>query len=371
MANDQARAARRPGLGPLGSTARRVFAGLLVLILTTPIRAETSGDFLLFPALEWRSTNGSDAPYLASEDPWFPSLDLFATADMQRFRFLGELFLTEGSQEIQRLQLGWRWSEDDTIWLGRFHTPIGYWNTAYHHGTYLQTSISRPGIAEFEGSHGPLPTHLAGLLGEGSIEIDGGGALHYSLGLGAGPLLNSKLKPIDVADRDDHRRSHNAGTVVNLGWRPASHARDMVGLFAARTTIDDSIDEFDRTRQTLYGVYANWHLDKLRLLGAWYRVSNTFTGISASRERFAAAYLQAEYGLTERTTAFSRFETTANARADALYLGRFQSFVTQRQMGGVRYELSHRQALTVELSSQKSFDVSTNRITLQWSAYFP
>lgn len=370
MSRNQVPSAKGPHPGALGSTGRRVFAGLLVLILATPLKAETSGDFLLFPALAWRSTSGSDAPHYPPEDRWVPSLNLFATADMERFRFLGEWFLTEDSQEFQRLQLGWRWSEDDTLWLGRFHTPIGYWNSAYHHGTYLQTSISRPGIVEFEGGHGPLPTHLAGLLAEGSTEV-GDGAVHYSLGVGAGPLLNSKLNPFDVASRDDHRRSHNGGTVVNVNWRPVAHSRDMFGLFAARTTIGDSTDEFDRTQQTLYGIYTNWHWGKLRLLGAWFQVSNTFKGIAAPRERFASAYLQAEYALAARTTAFSRFETTANARADSLYLGRFESFVTQRLMGGIRYELSHRQALTAEISAQESFGVRTDRITLQWSAYFP
>ena len=28
--------------------------------------------------------------------------------------------------------------------FGRYHTPINYWNTAFHHGQWLQTTISRP-----------------------------------------------------------------------------------------------------------------------------------------------------------------------------------------------------------------------------------
>jgi hypothetical protein len=30
-------------------------------------------------------------------------------------------------------------------WAGRFHSPYGYWNTAFHHGAQLQTSLLRPG----------------------------------------------------------------------------------------------------------------------------------------------------------------------------------------------------------------------------------
>lgn len=332
--------------------------------------AEASGDFLLFPALEWRDDSHNAPPGYASADEWFGSLDLFATADIERFRFLGEWFLTEDSQEIQRLQFGWRFGADETVWLGRFHTPIGYWNTAYHHGTYLQTSVSRPGIAEFEAGHGPLPTHFTGLLWEGTTGA-GNGALHYSMGLGAGPVLDDKLDPFDVANPDDHSHDHETGAIVNVNWRPTPHGRKQVGVFAGRTDVEDSAGVFDHTEQTLYGFYGNWHWNQLRLLGAWFRVSNSFEGIKAPDEDFSAAYLQGEYGLGARTTAYARVETTNDARADALYLGRFRSFITERTLAGLRIELTDRQALKVELATRESFGVETERVTVQWSAYFP
>lgn len=346
-------------------------ATLFLLVgLTESAGADTSGDFLLFPGLEWRNDSNADPPGFATDDEWFGSLDLFATADVGQFRFLGEWFLTENSQEIQRLQFGWRFDADDSLWLGRFHTPIGYWNTAYHHGTYLQTSVSRPGIAEFEGGDGPLPTHFTGLLWEGSASTDDG-ALHYSLGLGAGPVLDSKLDPFDVANPDDHHHDHETGAVVNVNWRPAPHGRNQVGAFAGRTEISDSAEVFGHTEQTLYGVYGNWHRDRLRLLGAWFHVSNSFEGIGAPDEDFSAAYLQGEYGFGARTTAYGRIETTNGARADARYLGRFEAFITERTLAGLRYELTDRQALTVELATRESFEAEADRVTVQWSAYFP
>lgn len=332
--------------------------------------AEASGDFLLFPALEWRDDSNADPPGFAVDDEWFGSLDLFATGNVGHFRFLGEWLLTENSQELMRLQLGWQFGADDTVWLGRFHTPIGYWNTAYHHGTYLQTSVSRPGIAAFERGGGPLATHFTGLLWEGSTGA-GNGALHYSLGLGAGPVLDGRLNPFDVTNPDDNRRDHETGAILNVNWRPTPHGRNQFGAFAGQTKINDSTGVFDHTDQTLYGIYGNWHGNRLRLLGAWFHVSNSFEGITAPKEDFSAAYLQGEYGFGPRTTAYARVETTDDARADALYLGRFGSFVTKRTLAGVRIELTDRQALKVELAARESFDAQADRITVQWSAYFP
>jgi hypothetical protein len=46
--------------------------------------------------------------------------------------------------DVERLQVGYAFGDYLTAWLGRFHTPFGYWSTAYHHGTLIQTSVRRP-----------------------------------------------------------------------------------------------------------------------------------------------------------------------------------------------------------------------------------
>jgi hypothetical protein len=43
--------------------------------------------------------------------------------------------------------------------VGRFHSAIGYSNTAYHHGTWLQTTTGRPLLFQFEDQGGILPIH--------------------------------------------------------------------------------------------------------------------------------------------------------------------------------------------------------------------
>lgn len=352
----------RRSIGRLGCL---LVGGLLVV----PGGATASGefDFVLFPALVWQ--DDSDVAYGAGDgSETYPSLDVFTTASMGDFRFLGEWYLTDDSQDVQRLQFGWHFDTDDTVWLGRYHTPIGYWNTAYHHGTYLQTSISRPGIVEFEGGEGPLPTHFTGLFWEGSMPL-ADGAMHYSAGAGAGPVIADKLAPLDVVDPD---HDHGSGMIVNVDWRPVHHGQNLVGLFAARTNIDDRLGVFRRFEQRLAGVHGNWYFGGWRLTGAWFDVSTAFEGGAAlPDETFSAGYLQGEWQPAADWTVYARVEAGSGVEEGGAYLGRFGRFIHERELIGVRYEVGEHQAVTVELSDMESMSVHTRRIAVQWSAFFP
>ena len=85
--------------------------------------------------------------------------------------------------------------------FGKYHTPIGYWNAAFHHGAWLQTTIARPEMIKFGGTF--IPTHFVGLEAEGNIP-SGGLGLGYNVGLGNGrsSLLS---KSGDSGDSNDNR----------------------------------------------------------------------------------------------------------------------------------------------------------------------
>jgi hypothetical protein len=50
---------------------------------------------------------------------------------------------------------------------GKHHTPIGFWNNAYHHGAAMQPTIARPALFRFEDDGGILPIHSVGVLAAG------------------------------------------------------------------------------------------------------------------------------------------------------------------------------------------------------------
>ena len=113
-----------------------------------------------------------------------------------RVTFFGELSFTARSDagtgspsavgfntEVERMIIRFDHSDYLKMSLGRYHTPINFWNTEYHHGQWLQTTIQRPEMIQFGGRF--LPVHFVGGLVEGSLPA-GGLNLNYQAGIGNG-----------------------------------------------------------------------------------------------------------------------------------------------------------------------------------------
>ena len=95
--------------------------------------------------------------------------DLYITSQLSdRVSFIGETVFEYKAGfvvEVERAIVTFAPQSFFRIAAGKHHTPIGYWNTAYHHGKLLQPTIDRPQMIRHEG--GVLPTHTTGVLVSG------------------------------------------------------------------------------------------------------------------------------------------------------------------------------------------------------------
>ena len=120
----------------------------------------------------------------------------FASALSPRVNFFGELSFTPRADagtgspaatgfnaEVERAIIRFDQSDRLKVSFGRYHTPINWWNTAFHHGAWLQTTISRPEMVQFGGRF--IPVHFVGALAEGSLPA-GGWHVNYQGGVGNG-----------------------------------------------------------------------------------------------------------------------------------------------------------------------------------------
>lgn len=87
--------------------------------------------------------------------------------------------------DLERIQVGWRKGRF-FVTAGRTHTELGYWNTAYHHGFWLQPTILRPRIIRFEDQGGRLPVHSVGIVGGAGFDIGESGGMNFVLGISNG-----------------------------------------------------------------------------------------------------------------------------------------------------------------------------------------
>src|SRR6267378_319093 len=123
----------------------------------------------------------------------------------QKVSYFGEVSFTAQPNtyelSVERTIIRYDYNDYFKMSFGKYHTPIGYWNAAFHHGAWLQTTIARPQIVKFGGTF--TPVHFVGVLAEGSIP-SGGLGLAYNAGIGNGrsSLLS---KASDSGDINDNR----------------------------------------------------------------------------------------------------------------------------------------------------------------------
>src|SRR6266478_4777335 len=111
----------------------------------------------------------------------------FASPLSEKVSYFGEVSFTAQPTgydlSVERTIIRYDYNDYFKLSFGKYHTPIGYWNAAFHHGAWLQKTIARPEMIKFGGTF--IPTHFVGVEAEGNIP-SGGAGLSYNVGVGNG-----------------------------------------------------------------------------------------------------------------------------------------------------------------------------------------
>lgn len=353
------------------ATACRFGMGLLWLPLFATLfspsaQSEDGVEALLFPDIVASHRPGLVDDGDLKQDSADPTLDLLLTGSLGAFQFLGEFKVDAHEKEIARLHAGWRVNDGTTLSIGKFHNLQGYWNTQFHHGAFLQDSISRPGIIEDDG---PLPTHYVGVQMEGDIEREDGSSIGYAIGVGTGARLVRNLESPDIVGPN---RSGKETAGLRLSYSPFEGDPTQIGVFLASNRIPvENNAALSEIRQSIGGAFGNWENGNLRVLGELYLIDNKLIDSgSTQHSALQNAYLQGEYRLTPKLMLFGRTENSAGSNS-ALMLQEFHEFAKKRNMLGVRYELARHQTIKVESGRVSRLDNNFGYLQLQWSAVFP
>jgi hypothetical protein len=343
------------------------------LLLQSPTLAAGDSDLIFFLSADGFERQSISLATL-DEQKFTVTADVLYSYENGPWRVLGEYFLTDEESDLERLQFGYDFSTDSTIWLGRFHRPISVWNHQFHHGAYLQPSISRPAIENWEDQGGVLPGHVTGVLIDSLKPVGDKGGIRFAASAGFGPgLAEGELLPFDILHPGDGPQQPAAS--VNLAYLPDYAAESSFGLVAGYVEIEaDPMPALGlatsfEIQQSTFGAHANWETDDWQLISAVYYIDNDVRQSVAAGGWFVAGYVQAQHQLGENTAAYLRLENTRNADS-ADYLKIFPEFIQQRELLGFRYDFAKRQAIALEISRNEVSMDSYSQIHLQWSAVF-
>ncbi|MFO1273870.1 MAG: hypothetical protein U1F50_19725 [Rubrivivax sp.] len=270
--------------------------------------------------------------------------------------------------DVERMQLGYVFSDALTLWAGRFHTPYGYWNTAFHHGAQIQTALSRPRFLEFEDAGGILPAHSVGLWATGGART-GAGRLGYDLYVVNGDAI--KAGTLDYQALGDGDGSVGLGFRTQLAVAGSGLVLGLHGLTQRAGGSNADASASGAARVNMLGAYATFDNDDWELMAEYYGFRNRDLAGSGSHGS-NAWYAQAGYNLGESFTPYARYERSSLAAADPYFALQENGRSYRRTVAGLRYNVSPKSALKAEWmrTTQDGVDGTPSSLALQYSVRF-
>lgn len=267
-----------------------------------------------------------------------------------RIDFFGEISLTSREEDDYRIELERgiiKYTHNDhfKVSFGRFHTPINWWNTAFHHGQYLQTTVARPEMTRFGGEF--IPVHFVGAQLEGAIP-SGPHNLKYIVGLG-----NGRDEVISQAG-DAGDVNSNRAWLVNLSSRPDYAFGLQYGgaFYSDKITLAGAAEEYD---ETIGSLYVLWNRETPEVIAEYARLEHE--GVDTG-DSFAshAYYVQLAYRLPQlasKLKPYARYERIDLAAGQPV----FGALRDRRELlAGLRIDVVPLFAVKVEYRHQRTED---------------
>ena len=191
----------------------------------------------------------------------------FSSPLAPRVRFFGETSYspkhTDYVLEVERMLIRYEFNDLFALSAGRYHNPANFWNTAYHHGLWLQTTIDRPEMIKFGGEL--IPAHFVGLQAEG--RFPGALGMHYQLGVGNGRDFAAPTRAGDAGENTTKR-----AWVAHVFARPS----ELFGLETGGSLYGDHLDLGDSIsiRELTVAAHFAWTREQPEFIAEVARVSH-------------------------------------------------------------------------------------------------
>lgn len=291
--------------------------------------------------------------------------DLFITSRIsEKLSVLSEVVLQAGvnnafAVSVERILLQYAARDYLNVGFGRYHTAIGYYNTAYHHGSWFETATGRPITFAFEDRGGILPIHNVGLTVNGRIP-SGKLRLGYIAEIGNGrrpfaPVYQSVQNVVE----DNNGKAVNLGLIAKPDWVPGLQTG--ISVYRDRLTPEG----LPKIKQTIVAAHAVYQTRKFELLNEALVVRNSQGRDESFHTPSFYTQISHQWG---KARPYFRYQYLNVPKSDPLFssVGRVNgpSF-------GLRYDVSEFAALKGQYDRTAGREsASTNGLTLQLAFTF-
>ena len=276
--------------------------------------------------------------------------DLFITSKLTpEFRFVGESVFEYGDGgfgvDVERIIISYAPRGWFKAGAGKHHTPIGFWNNAYHHGAVMQPTIERPLMFKFEDEGGVLPIHTVGLLLSGN-DISPAHLTYEFLvgnGIGSTPIAdNDRSKSYTVALRSQVTSALEVGVSGysdRAGIGTVNLAGDTLGV---------------NMTQRMLGGFVAFLGPKNELIAEYQRVMNTSEGAKVHDTDAMFIYAGHRFG---QFVPYARYDMLGYQAGDPYFVAND----TRMALVGARYDFGPLTTVKLEGRRRDAQDIGVTR----------
>ena len=265
----------------------------------------------------------------------------------QSLSVFGEFTLTARDSEyaasVERLIVKYEFSDLFKLSGGRYHSPIGYWNSAFHHGAWLQTTVSRPEMMKF-GSQ-IVPIHFVGALLEGSLPQNKLG-LSYLAGFG-----NGRHENISQAGDSGDINGENAWMVqINASPQQFFGLKTGIGFYTDRVSPENQPEVDEKT----FSAYVVWARESPEVIVEYVHSNHQLTNDGSVSGDVNGWYAQFAYrlgGKYRNWKPYARYESNQIDDSDPLLGNRGLEY--EGLILGVRWDFNPYAAVKVEYRNEE------------------
>lgn len=283
----------------------------------------------------------------------------------------------EWETRVERLQLFWEKNDNLKLSLGRFHVPVTWWNSTFHHGLWLQTTTRRPMMIGYDNAF--IPNHAIGLIAEGLVPGLEDVGLRYIAGISGGdddsrhthdPQVATMPHEDEAMEGEDHAghdhslhtgpEDHRISPLGGLLYCPPSLPKLQVGsvAYSEQYTWDGEYD----VDQLAIGAHAVYTSERPELILEYVRNVHEISGHDETFYSWSAyaqfAWRLARTGTAAKFKPYARVERIEIDKADPMFEDKNSA---DRVLGGIRVDFTTHVAVKLEYIRTEPDDADASR----------